>query len=442
MKQKTVFISCLAMTLLSQALVCKAAATPLLVTQAVQQSSKTFPKVAGKIFDNTGEAIIGASVVVKGTSNGSVTDLDGNYTLTDVPQGATLVISYVGYKSQEVVANGTSLKNIILLEDSKTLNELVVIGYGTQRKADLTGSVANVDATKLNTQSNSTIGQALQGKIAGVDIVSQGGQPGSGARIMVRGIGTLNNASPLYIVDGMYMSGIDHINPSDIQSIDVLKDASSAAIYGSRAANGVIIITTKSGSNTEGVPTVNVSANIGVSAPTKYLDVLNASEWAAVTTESRAASGLKPLDMALDLSSKEDNDWQDIMFNPALMQHYNLSVQGGGKYSTYYNSFGYTNQDGVLKGTNFQRYTMQSKVDYKKGIVNVGTNIMLEYDKDKPMFGGIRGGMVGHTLQSIPTLSKYDSDRVGGYGGWNGPMSSHGIQDQHAFWWKTGRFCR
>ena len=205
MKQNTVFISYLAMTLLSQALVCKAAASPLLVTQTVQQSSKTFPKVSGKIFDNTGEAIIGASVVVKGTSNGSVTDFDGNYTLTNVPQGATLVISYVGYKSQEVVANGTSLKNIILLEDSKTLNELVVIGYGTQRKADLTGSVANVDATKLNTQSNSTIGQALQGKIAGVDIVSQGGHPGSGSRIMVRGIGTLNNASPLYIVDGMYM---------------------------------------------------------------------------------------------------------------------------------------------------------------------------------------------------------------------------------------------
>ena len=125
----------------------------------------------------------------------------------------------------------------------------------------------------------------------------------------------------------------------------------------------------------------------------------------------QAASGLKPLDMALDLASKEDNDWQDIMFNPALMQNYNLSVQGGGKYTTYYNSFGYTNQDGVLKGTNFQRYTMQSKVDYKKGIVNLGTNIILEYDKDKPLFSEIRGGMVGHTLQSVPTLSRYDSSR-------------------------------
>ncbi len=185
MKKKTVLMTCLTMTLLSQTMVCKAAASPLLKVQTAQQDSKTFPKVSGKIFDNNGEPIIGASVIVKGTSNGSVTDMDGNYVVTNVPQGATLVISYVGYKGKEVVASSTSLKDVVLLEDSKTLNELVVIGYGTQRKADLTGSVANVDATKLNTQSNSTIGQALQGKIAGVDIVSQGGQPGSGSRILV-----------------------------------------------------------------------------------------------------------------------------------------------------------------------------------------------------------------------------------------------------------------
>lgn len=379
-------------------------------------------RVKGVIKDGNGEPIIGATVRVKGhESNGTISDLDGNFSL-EVSPGDELEVSYVGYSTKLIKTGNSSSLSVVMKEDNKALGEIVVIGYGTQRKADLTGSVANVDATKLNTQSNSTIGQALQGKIAGVDIVSQGGQPGSGSRIMVRGIGTLNNASPLYIVDGMYMSGIDHINPSDIQSIDVLKDASSAAIYGSRAANGVVIITTKSGSNTEGVPTINVTANVGVNTPAKYLDLLNASDWAAVTTESRAASGLKPLDMALDLASKEDNDWQDIMFNPALMQNYNLSVQGGGKYTTYYNSFGYTNQDGVLKGTNFQRYTMQSKVDYKKGIVNLGTNIILEYDKDKPLFSEIRGGMVGHTLQSVPTLSRYDSSRVGGYGGLYGDV--------------------
>ena len=379
-------------------------------------------RVKGVIKDGNGEPIIGATVRVKGhESNGTISDLDGNFSL-EVSPGDELEVSYVGYSTKLIKTGNSSSLSVVMKEDNKALGEIVVIGYGTQRKADLTGSVANVDATKLNTQSNSTIGQALQGKIAGVDIVSQGGQPGSGSRIMVRGIGTLNNASPLYIVDGMYMSGIDHINPSDIQSIDVLKDASSAAIYGSRAANGVVIITTKSGINTEGVPTINVTANVGVNTPAKYLDILNASDWAAVTTESRAASGLKPLDMALDLASKEDNDWQDIMFNPALMQNYNLSVQGGGKYTTYYNSFGYTNQDGVLKGTNFQRYTMQSKVDYKKGIVNLGTNIILEYDKDKPLFSAVRGGMVGHTLLSVPTLSRYDSSRVGGYGGLYGDV--------------------
>ena len=206
MKKNTVFISCLTLSLLSQVMVCNTVkASSRIEAQSVLQSGKTFPKVAGKIFDNNGDPIIGASVVVKGTSNGSVTDLDGNYAITNVPQGATLVVTYVGYKPKEIVANATTIKDIVLMEDSKTLNELVVIGYGTQRKADLTGSVANVDATKLNTQSNANIGQALQGKIAGVDIVSQGGQPGSGSRIMVRGIGTLNNASPLYIVDGMYM---------------------------------------------------------------------------------------------------------------------------------------------------------------------------------------------------------------------------------------------
>ena len=145
-----------------------------------------------------------------------------------------------------------------------------------------------------------------------------------------------------------------------------MKDASSAAIYGSRAANGVVIITTKSGTNTDGKPIIDLSANVGVTAPSKYLDMLDAAGWAEVTTKAREAAGRAPLEMATDLASKPNNDWQDIMFNPALMQNYNLSVKGGGKYATYYNSIGYTNQDGVVKGTNFQRYTMQSKVDFKK----------------------------------------------------------------------------
>ncbi len=370
--------------------------------------------VTGTVVDNLNAPLIGVSVKVLGSSAGTITDMDGNYNIS-VDKGTTLEFSYVGFKTTTVVANKETI-NVMMEEDMNALDEVVVIGYGVQKKADLTGSVANVDAQKLNTQSNTTIGQALQGKIAGVDIVSQGGTPGSGSRIMIRGIGTLNNATPLYIVDGMYMSSIDHINPADIESIDVLKDASSAAIYGSRAANGVIIVTTKSGSNTEGVPEIKLSANIGVSTPTKYLDMLNAAEWAEITTVARQASGLAPLEMAQDLTSKEDNNWQDIMYGPALMQNYGVSVSGGSKYTTYYNSFGYTNQEGTIKETDFQRYTMQSKIDMKRGIFGLGTNILLEFDENKPMFGGTRGGMVGRILQSVPTLARYDESMQGGYG--------------------------
>lgn len=381
-------------------------------TATAQQQART---ITGTVSDSNGEAIIGANVRVKGTTTGTITDFEGNFSL-EVPAKSVLEISYIGYLTQEIALGNQTNIRITLKEDTKTLDEVVVIGYGVQKKADLTGSVANINTEKLNTQSNTTIGQALQGKIAGVEIVSQGGAPGGSTRIMVRGIGTLNNSAPLYIVDGMYMSGIDHINPNDIASIDVLKDASSAAIYGSRAANGVIIVTTKEGSNTEGKPIVDLSANIGINAPSKYLDLLNAAEWAEVTTVSRQAAGLKPLDMALDLASKPDNDWQDIMFGPALMQNYALSVKGGGKYTTYYNSVGYTNQDGVMKGTNYQRYTLQSKQDFKKGIFQAGTNVVLTYDQSNPLKSEIRGGMVGHTIQAVPTWAQYDANQLGGYG--------------------------
>lgn len=335
---------------------------------------------------------------------------------------SVIEVSYIGYLTQETVINNQKSIRFLLKEDTKTLDEVVVIGYGVQKKADLTGSVANINTEKLNTQSNANIGQALQGKIAGVDIVSQGGAPGSGTRIMVRGIGTLNNASPLYIVDGMYMNSIDHINPNDIASIDVLKDASSAAIYGSRAANGVIIVTTKEGSNTEGKPIIDLSVNLGISTASKFLDMLDAKGWAEVTTIARQAIGKPALDMATDLANKPDNDWQDIMFRPALMQNYNLSVKGGGKYSTYYTGLGYFNQDGIVKGTNYQRYNIQSKNDYKRGIFSAGTNLIISFSHDKPLHQELRGGMIGTILQSVPTLEKYDDTREGGYGGTYGDV--------------------
>lgn len=395
----------------------------ILTTEAIkdlhaQQQAKT---VTGTVTDVSGEPIIGANIRIKETTTGTITDIDGNFSIEAEPQ-SVIEVSYIGYLTQETVINNQKSIRFLLKEDTKTLDEVVVIGYGVQKKADLTGSVANINTEKLNTQSNANIGQALQGKIAGVDIVSQGGAPGSGTRIMVRGIGTLNNASPLYIVDGMYMNSIDHINPNDIASIDVLKDASSAAIYGSRAANGVIIVTTKEGSNTEGKPIIDLSVNLGISTASKFLDMLDAKGWAEVTTIARQAIGKPALDMATDLANKPDNDWQDIMFRPALMQNYNLSVKGGGKYSTYYTGLGYFNQDGIVKGTNYQRYNIQSKNDYKRGIFSAGTNLIISFSHDKPLHQELRGGMIGTILQSVPTLEKYDDTREGGYGGTYGDV--------------------
>lgn len=395
----------------------------ILTTEAIkdlhaQQQAKT---VTGTVTDVSGEPIIGANIRIKGTTTGTITDIDGNFSIEAEPQ-SVIEVSYIGYLTQETVINNQKSIRFLLKEDTKTLDEVVVIGYGVQKKADLTGSVANINTEKLNTQSNANIGQALQGKIAGVDIVSQGGAPGSGTRIMVRGIGTLNNASPLYIVDGMYMNSIDHINPNDIASIDVLKDASSAAIYGYRAANGVIIVTTKEGSNTEGKPIIDLSVNLGISTASKFLDMLDAKGWAEVTTIARQAIGKPALDMATDLANKPDNDWQDIMFRPALMQNYNLSVKGGGKYSTYYTGLGYFNQDGIVKGTNYQRYNIQSKNDYKRGIFSAGTNLIISFSHDKPLHQELRGGMIGTILQSVPTLEKYDDTREGGYGGTYGDV--------------------
>lgn len=395
----------------------------ILTTEAIkdlhaQQQAKT---VTGTVTDVSGEPIIGANIRIKGTTTGTITDIDGNFSIEAEPQ-SVIEVSYIGYLTQETVINNQKSIRFLLKEDTKTLDEVVVIGYGVQKKADLTGSVANINTEKLNTQSNANIGQALQGKIAGVDIVSQGGAPGSGTRIMVRGIGTLNNAFPLYIVNGMYMNSIDHINPNDIASIDVLKDASSAAIYGSRAANGVIIVTTKEGSNTEGKPIIDLSVNLGISTASKFLDMLDAKGWAEVTTIARQAIGKPALDMATDLANKPDNDWQDIMFRPALMQNYNLAVKGGGKYSTYYTGLGYFNQDGIVKGTNYQRYNIQSKNDYKRGIFSAGTNLIISFSHDKPLHQELRGGMIGTILQSVPTLEKYDDTREGGYGGTYGDV--------------------
>ncbi len=383
---------------------------------ALPQILQTNIDVKGKVLDETGNGVPGATIKVKGTNQGTMTNQDGSFSLSNISENATLIISYVGYTPKEVKVSNSEMIIRIQAQPSQ-LNDVVVVGYGSQRKKDLTGAVASISSEKLNTQSNVNIGQALQGKIAGVDIVSQGGAPGSGSRISIRGIGTLNNANPLYIIDGIYMNSMDNINPNDVASIDVLKDASSAAIYGSRAANGVIIITTKSGTDTNGKPTIEFGANAGVQTPSKYLEMLNAADWANISTLSRAAIGKPVLEMAQNLDQKEDNDWQRMMMKSALMQNYNLTVSGGSKYFTYYTGLGYMDQNGTIKGTSYQRINGQVKMQYKRDWLTLGNNIILSNQKNNPLYGFSRGGYLGIILQSIPTLAKYDPNNPkGGYG--------------------------
>lgn len=407
-----------------------------------QQTGRT---ISGTIRDGDGESIIGATVVEKGNpSHGTVSDINGEFTLTNIPENAILLFTYVGMTTQEIALNGRTTIDVVMHSDTELLDEVVVIGYGVQRKADLTGAVANIKAENLNIEGNTNILRSLQGKLAGVEIVSRGGEPGNNSSVMIRGVGTFNNNSPLYIVDGMYMSDINYLNPNDIESIDVLKDASSAAIYGSRAANGVIIVTTKSGTDSDGIPVISASANIGFQQTTKKIGVLNADEWINISTISREAAGRPPLDMAVD--AQDDIDWQKEMMQMGLMQNYNISAQGGSKNFIYYMGGGYINQEGIIKLTGYKRLNFQIKSEFKKGIVTVGENVLVSLENQKPVQRSVSrvGGIVGSMLNSIPTYSIYDPEKDGGYNGpwgdavtWANPVGIMNLQQEKREYYKT-----
>lgn len=415
----------------------------VLSAEPMSQQQEKKQMVSGTITDEHGESVIGANVVEKGTTNGTITNIDGKFSL-QIKAGARLQVSYIGYLTKEIVVGNQSDIRVLLDEDTKALEEVVVIGYGTQKKADLTGAVANIKAENLNVESNTNILRAMQGKIAGVEIVSKGGEPGNGSSVMIRGIGTFNNNAPLYIVDGMYMDNINFLNPNDIESIDVLKDASSAAIYGSRAANGVIIVTTKSGHDTAGTPTITASANLGFQNATKKIDILNAEEWIKISTLSREAAGKPILDMAA--SPQADTDWQDEIMHTGLMQNYNVSAQGGTKHFKYYVAGGYTNQEGIIRKTGYERMNLQVKTEFKKGIVTIGENVLVSYELNNPVTRSVSrvGGLVGSMLNSIPTYAIMDETKDGGYNGpwgdavtWANPVGILNLQQVKNEYYKT-----
>src|SRR5574344_2029041 len=317
--------------------------------------------VKGTVKDNTGEPITGATVMEKGTGNGVVTDIDGNFTLK-ASGSKPIVISYIGMKTQTIDIKGKSVINVTLEDDNTTLNDVVVIGYGTVKKKDLTGAVASISSDKIANIPVSNVGEAMTGKMAGVNITTTEGSPDADVKIRVRGGGSISqDNSPLYIVDGFPVSSISDIAPSEIESIDVLKDASSTAIYGARGANGVIIITTKSGK--EGKTQVSLKASIGWKKLTKEIKVMDPYNYAYYQYElgSTDYGNFNDLDI---WKSKEGNNWQDELFGRTGVQHqYNGTISGGSKDIKFNIGFAHNDEESIMRGSGYGKNNINAKID-------------------------------------------------------------------------------
>jgi len=318
--------------------------------------------VKGKVIDGGDKTPLpGVSILIKGTQTGTQTDVNGNYSLS-APANATLVFNFVGYTALEQAVNNQTTINVSLASSTQQLEQVVVVGYGTQRKIDVTGSVGTVKGEDISKQASVNAISALQGKVAGVTITNNGA-PGSSPQITIRGTGTIyGNTGVLYVVDGVWYDDISFLNPADIENLSILKDASSQSIYGIRAANGVVLITTKRG--TKGQAAITYNGSVGYKAVTNQIKMANATEYATLINELSASTGAPNL-FANPASYGEGTNWYNQVFRNALQTNHQLSVNGGGDKSTYNFSLGYTNEDGIVKKQNYQRYTAKLSNDFQ-----------------------------------------------------------------------------
>jgi TonB-linked SusC/RagA family outer membrane protein len=425
---------------------------PIEAKASVQQDQTI--KVNGQVVDQSGESLIGATVRLKGSQSGVVTDFDGNFSI-DAPSNATLIVSYVGYKDREIAVRGRANLNQIQLEsDALMLEQVVVVGYGVQKKADLTGSVSIVNAEELKRVSNSNISTMLEGKVAGVSITSDG-QPGADPTVRIRGIGTLNgNQAPLYVIDGVPMgTSIRDFSPNDIETIQVLKDASAGAIYGSRAANGVVIITTKGGKKDQPLK-VDYKGYFGVDVVSndKY-DLMNAAQYSNYLGIAAANSGTplpggysKVSDGVYQFRDNTDTDWFKEAFKTGIRQNHNVNLSGGGANNTYNIGLDYYDQKGTIEGSgpDFRRYTARVNNSMDTKFIKFRTSFvyshsdqnMLSIGNDDRYIQGLYGNL-GNVLRGVlgmqPTIKAYDEstwvldDLVGSASGWKYDAYGYGV---------------
>lgn len=372
---------------------------------ATSQQQKT---LKGTVNDAFGP-LVGVSVVVKGTTNGVVTDLDGNFTL-NVNEGDILQISFIGYATQEIKYTGQPSLTVKLQEDTQLLEEVVVVGYGTQKKVNMTGSVAQVDSKMLESRPIQNLSTGIQGLMPGVTVVAGSGLPGQdGGTIRVRGVGTLNSADPYILVDGLETGTLNSVDPNDIESISVLKDAASAAIYGSKASNGVILITTKRGKS--GKPRINYNGYVSIQNPTMLQDLMSSYDYARLYDKARVEYGLEPrFDKVGDGKIYEkfrdgsdpynypNTDWYDLAYRTGFQHNHNVNVSGGTDNLKYMASVGYLHQDGTLPNAERQQFNGRMNLDVKlNSRLNVRVNMAYinnDYSEPNSSYGGSGSGQI------------------------------------------------
>lgn len=382
----------------------------LMLVTGIPSLSAQQISISGTVTDPSGEPIIGASVIAEEEGNGAVTDIDGNYTIKADALGK-LRFSYIGYTTTTIPVEGRTTINVTMEENSAVLDEVVVIGYGTLKKSDLTGAVSSLGSKDIKEVPVNNVGQAIQGKIAGVNIVG-GNKPGDNVTIKVRGLGSIMNCDPLVVIDGVPTDlGLNNINPQDIERLDVLKDASATAIYGSRGANGVVMITTRKGIS--GTSRLSVSVNAAISNASKKMKLLDASGYAALNNDMLSQAGNNTNPDWIDPSSlTHSTNWVDELLQTGIMQNYNVSYSGGNDKAHYYFSAGFLDQSGIIRNVNYRRFTFQSNNDVKlKSWLKLSNNLLFSADVKKSGTYSMWDAM-----QALPVFPVKTED-----GQWSGP---------------------
>lgn len=382
------------------------------LAQALQQQGKT---VRGAVTDSNGEPVIGATIVVKDKpSQGTVTDIDGNFILSNLPENAVLQVTYVGMKPQEIITAGRNMINIIMESDIELLDEVVVVGYGTMKKSDLTGSVGQIKSDDINSVPTANILQSIAGRVSGVDVKQNHGAPGAPVSIRIRGFNSIQGSNePLYVIDGFPTNNLSILNNSDIESIEILKDASSTAIYGSRGANGVVLITTKQAK--VGEPSIFFETNYGIQSLRKKMEFMDASEYAQFTNEIRINDKREPYFSQNEIERfGKGFDWQDMLFQKAPIITTSFSINGGNNRTKYFLGGSILKQDGIIKTSSYDRYSVSTKLNQffsDNFSLNFTSNLSrIETGGQQPVGGNRGSGIIAGTLSAPPTLTPYNED--------------------------------